>query len=124
VGSPTEQGLRDIEGACADKGWPTFRITGDTSRKGVIGDGIKLSLLPDLKGYEFHRVFLVDLMDTQLLPRGMPWEERWRIAFQLYVAMTRARDELVMSYILNRSTLLGPLEDAVVECKAAEFLNT
>ena len=124
VGSPTEHSLRKIEEACAAKRWPTFRITGATSRQGVIGPGIKLSLLPDLKGYEFHQVFLVDLMDSQLLPKGMPWEERWRIAFQLYVAMTRARDELVMSYVLNRSTLLGPLDNTVNECDAAELLDS
>src|SRR5262249_53766378 len=126
IGSPTEPALREIEEACAMKSWPTFRITGETSRAGVIGRGIKLSLLPELKGYEFQQVYLVDLMDSQLLPKGIPWEERWRVAFQLYVAMTRARDELVMSFVQNRSTLLKPLweSDSVAECNVSELLTS
>jgi superfamily I DNA/RNA helicase len=126
IGSPTESALGELEAACAARGWPTFRITGETSRAGVIGKGIKFSLLPELKGYEFRQVYLMDLTDSQLLPKGMPWEERWRIAFQLYVAMTRARDDLVMTFVQNRSTLLKPLWDsnAVAECNAAELLGT
>ena len=99
IGSPTEAALNEINETCESRGMPTFRITGDTSRNGVIGKGIKLSLLSDLKGYEFRQVYLVDLMDSQLMPKAIAWEERWRIAFQLYVAMTRARDELVMSFV-------------------------
>jgi superfamily I DNA/RNA helicase len=123
IGSPTEPALQEMEAACEARGLPTFRITGETSRTGMIGKGIKLSLLPELKGYEFRQVFLVDLMDSQLLPRGMAWEERWRIAFQLYVAMTRARDDLIMSFVQNCSTLLQPLWESLEECKAGELLE-
>ena len=69
-------------------------------------------------------MFLVDMMDSQLLPKGTAWEERWRVAFQLYVAMTRARDELVMSFVQIRSTFLKPVWEHVKECKAAELLGT
>ena len=63
-------------------------------------------------------------MDVHMLPKGMPYEERWRSAFQVYVAMTRARDELVMSFIFNPSILLAPLRDTVDEAMAAEMLGT
>jgi len=36
--------------------------------------------------------------------------------------MTRARDELVMSFVYNRSILLGPLGDLVDEVDARELL--
>jgi superfamily I DNA/RNA helicase len=83
----------------------------------------KLSLLPEIKGYEFRLVYLVDLMDSQLLPKRVAWEERWRIAFQNYVAMIRARDELVMSVVHNPSTFLEPILGSVGECKAAQLLT-
>ncbi len=123
IASPTEMALQEVKKACQAKGLAVFRISGEAARTGVIGRGIKLSLLPELKGYEFRQVYLLDLMDMQLLPKGMPWEERWRVAFQLYVAMTRARDDLVMSFVLNRSILLRPLWDSVKEARAAELLG-
>ena len=74
----------------------------------------------DIKGYEFQYLFLIDLIDAVVYPKGMPWEDRWRVAFQLYVAMTRARKELIMSFINNRSYFLGPLQDAVEEQFASQ----
>ena len=89
---------------------------------GGVPVGIKLALPREVKGFEFRNVFLVDLSDDHVMPRGMPWEERWRVAFQLYVAMTRARDELTMSFVYNRSILLAPLDDFVVEAMASDAL--
>ena len=124
IASPSSQVLDEFETTCISKGWPVFRITGESVREGLIGPGLKLSLLPDLKGFEFQKVFLVNVMDSQLLTNNIPWDERWRVAFQLYVAMTRARDELIITYVLNPSVLLGPLEDSIDECIAGQLLET
>ncbi|MEI7836375.1 MAG: UvrD-helicase domain-containing protein [Planctomycetota bacterium] len=124
IGFPAEKSLQDFANACEAKGIPTFRITDSPSDHRTLGPGIKLSLLQDMKGYEFARVFLVDLMDSYLLPKGMPWEERWRIAFQVYVAMTRAREDLVMCFVFNRSILLGPLADRVDDHLASKLLSS
>lgn len=122
IGSPNEDCLRRFEVACKAKGWQTFTISGEFSREGRVGEGIKLSLLGDLKGFEFRQVYLVDLSDVYLMPKGAAWEERWRNAFQLYVAMTRARDELIMSHCGVPSLLLQPLEDFVEQSVASELL--
>jgi len=123
IGSPNEEVLTKLEVACKARGWPTFTITGESSREGRVGEGIKLSLLYDLKGFEFRQVYLVDLADVYLLPKGMAWEERWRNAFQLYVAMTRARDELIMCHRGDQSLLLQPLEDFVEHAEASMLLG-
>lgn len=122
IGTNSLETLEDMESRCSDKGLPVFRITSESARAGKIGSGIKLALLQDLKGFEFRQVYLLDLMDSRLIPRGMPYEERWRSAFQLYVAMTRARDELTMSYVYNRSILLSPLGSSVSDMLAADLL--
>lgn len=120
---PSEATIEQFTAACREAGYKTHRIRGSSTRETSIAEGVKLSAFQDIKGYEFRYVFLVDLMDGELLPKGMPWEERWRIAFQVYVAMTRARDELIMSFIYNRSILLGPLQDTVDDALASEMLR-
>lgn len=121
--SPAPETLNEFESACVNAGIATCRIRGTTARDMRLAKGVKLAHLQDVKGYEFGYVFLTDLMDTYVLPKGMPWEERWRSAFQIYVAMTRAREELIMTFIFNRSILLAPLEDTVEEASAFEMLE-
>lgn len=122
--SPREQSLNDFEEICAARDWEVFRISGEMNQDEIIGKGgIKLSLMQDVKGYEFNQVYLLDLTDLHLLREKMPWEERWRVAFQMYVAMTRARERLVMSYVLNRSTFLGQLGNTVEDCEARDLCS-
>lgn len=64
----------------------------------------------EMKGFEFSTVVLVNLDDANLYPPWVPTDEYWRIAFQTYVAMTRARDSL---------WLLTATEDAsILDCSA------
>jgi superfamily I DNA/RNA helicase len=121
VCSASTKTLELFEKECAARARPTIRLTG---RKGFAAPGIKVSTLEHVKGFEFEKVFLLDLSDSILPSRGLPFEERWRDAFQIYVAMTRARDELVMSYVYNPSILLAPLKDAVTEHRATEWLSS
>jgi superfamily I DNA/RNA helicase len=115
--------LDQLASVIGSRGIRHYRIHGDSPRNAAVEPGIKLALMQDIKGFEFGHVFLTDLMDGYLIPEGMAWEERWRVAFQVYVAMTRARDELVMSFIFNRSILLAPLQDTVDEGLASDLLG-
>jgi hypothetical protein len=122
VCSPSIETLDVVAVALTERSIPHYRIH-ETS-KGTLGKGVKLVSLSDIKGFEFSRVILVDLTDRFLLKDGIPRDERWRPAFQTYVAMTRARDELIMSFVFNRSILLAPLADTVDDLLAADVLGT
>jgi hypothetical protein len=100
---------------------------------------VRLAHLEDVKGFEFKNVLLLDVSDPNRSrhdgpgggilregypTRGVPFGERWRDAFKLYVAMSRARDVLHICYVYNRSRLLGSLGDRVFEDHAANWLST
>ncbi len=57
-----------------------------------------LSDLEQTKGYEFDTLALLNCAENILPPSGAPSEETFRFGCQLYVAMTRARDLLVLSH--------------------------
>lgn len=57
-----------------------------------------LSDLEQTKGYEFDTMVVVNCTDETLPPKGVPEDEAFRFGCQLYVAMTRAKDQLVLSY--------------------------
>ena len=120
--SASEGSLQEFSEAVRQQGYSIYRIHGEAAENPTIARGVKICLMRDIKGYEFQYVFLVDLIDSVVYPKGMPWDERWRVAFQIYVAMTRARKELVMSFISNRSYFLGPLQDLAEEHAAAEVM--
>lgn len=57
-----------------------------------------LSDLEQTKGYEFDTLAVVNCAENILPPSGAPSEETFRFGCQLYVAMTRARDLLILSH--------------------------
>ncbi|KKJ78007.1 hypothetical protein WH95_06275 [Kiloniella litopenaei] len=57
-----------------------------------------LSDLEQTKGYEFNLMIILNCCDKVLPPTNMPEEESFREGCKLYVAMTRARDELYLSF--------------------------
>ncbi|MDA1324635.1 MAG: AAA family ATPase [Proteobacteria bacterium] len=57
-----------------------------------------LSDLEQTKGYEFDTLAVLNCAENILPPSGAPAEETFRFGCQLYVAMTRARDLLVLSH--------------------------
>jgi superfamily I DNA/RNA helicase len=66
-----------------------------------------------VKGFEFDSVILCDL-SAKVVPReGTPERERWRAAAVYYTAMTRARDELVLTYADEPSVFLKVIAKGV-----------
>lgn len=57
------------------------------------------------------------------IAHAVKYDLRWRDAFQLYVGMTRARDELTMTFVHNRTILIRSLQDTVDEELAASLLS-
>lgn len=120
VCSPRIETLEQAASECRARGIPTVWLTGEQRYDEI---GLKLGELELVKGHEFASVYILDLSDRDLPAKSTPWEERWRDAFHIYVAMTRARDELTMMFVYNRSILLGPLQDSIDEVQAVMLLH-
>lgn len=72
----------------------------------VLSSSLVFSRLEPVKGFEFDTVILCDLSDG-VFPRQLtPEEEHWRQAAVLYSTLTRARDELIMTYEQEPSRFL------------------
>jgi hypothetical protein len=69
-----------------------------------------LSDLEQTKGYEFNLMVIVNCGKDVLPPLDAPKEEAFRHGSRLYVAMTRARDELYISYHDQPSRWLSSAE--------------
>jgi superfamily I DNA/RNA helicase len=61
-------------------------------------DYVKVSTIESAKGHEFSAVFIVGLVEGVLPMSGIAGNEIPREAARLYVAMTRARDKLTLTY--------------------------
>lgn len=84
-----------------------------------------LSDLEQTKGYEFDLLIVVNCRDGVIPAKGAPEEEAFRQGCKLYVAMTRARRELILSYSGNPSPWLLKVADtiSVDEWSACEQLD-
>jgi superfamily I DNA/RNA helicase len=107
---------------CDRNRWPVTGIEGsvqlDKLAETVVG-----AKFEDMKGFEFKNVVLVDLQDRRLVSPSIPREEHWRVAFQVYVAMTRAQEALWMFSVDEPSQLLRPLESHVDLMTAEQLLG-
>jgi hypothetical protein len=71
----------------------------------IVGD------IHDLKGFEFNIVIIIGCDHGSFPGSGVPKDERWRDALRLYVAMTRARDQVFLFYSAEPSEFLIPMKD-------------
>ncbi len=69
--------------------------------------------LDAVKGYEFDAVVICGLSAATFPPAGIPTVEWWRSASALYVAATRARDELILTFSGRPSPFLEAMRDGV-----------
>jgi hypothetical protein len=85
-------------------------ITGDyTERR----DTLNVGTMSDVKGFEFARVLIVGCGKKHLPSKGSCQKESWREALRLYVAMTRARDEVRLFYSGEPSEFLIAMKNAL-----------
>jgi len=83
---------------------------------------VTLAEFDEMKGFEFSSVVLVNLDDAHLFPKWIPSDERWRVAFQTYVAMTRARDTLWLLTASETVSVLEGCEEFLDATTGEEFL--
>lgn len=81
--------------------------------------------LEQTKGYEFETLIVVNCRNGVLPATGAPEEEAFRQGCKLYVAMTRARRELILSFSGEASPWLTSVSDtiAVEEWASCEELD-
>ena len=72
---------------------------------------ITLSDMETVKGLEFDVVFIVNCNEQNLPPETHAKEETYRDGCRLYVAMTRAKHRLILSYSGNISPWLATLSE-------------
>lgn len=66
--------------------------------RGLQNSTLFFSDLEQTKGYEFDTMCILNCRETVLPPADMPIGEQYRDACRLYVAMTRAKRDLILSY--------------------------
>jgi hypothetical protein len=84
------------------------RVTGDYVRH---RDSVSVATMPDVKGFDFSLVIVVGCGADQLPNPGHCRKESWRDALRLYVAMTRARDEVRLYYAGAPSEFLEAMRE-------------
>jgi superfamily I DNA/RNA helicase len=107
---------------CDRERWPVIGIEGKV-QLAALAESVVGAKFEDMKGFEFKNVLLVDLHDRRLVSAAIPREEHWRVAFQVYVAMTRAQEALWMFSVGAPSQLLQPLEPHVDRMTADQLLG-
>lgn len=86
------------------------RLTGDYTRN---QDTMTVGSMADVKGFEFSMVIIVGCEAATLPNPGAPKDEAWRDALRLYVAMTRARDEIKLLYSGEPSEFLNRMNEHI-----------
>lgn len=69
-----------------------------------------LSDLEQTKGYEFDTMVIVNCAQGNLPPAGAPEQEVFRSASEFYVAMTRAKNQLILSFSATVCDWLATLD--------------
>jgi len=84
------------------------RLTGDYVRH---QDTLTVGTMADVKGFEFSTVIIVGCGKKCLPIPGRAKDEAWRDALRLYVAMTRARDGVVLIHSGTPSPFLEVMKE-------------
>ncbi|WP_295841947.1 3'-5' exonuclease [uncultured Xanthomonas sp.] len=93
--APTSSMRNSIEEALRRRGVSTAELRNDVDYE---SDNVKISTIESAKGHEFSAVYIMGLIEGFLPSSGIDSETLPREASRLYVAMTRAREKLFMSY--------------------------
>jgi superfamily I DNA/RNA helicase len=88
----------------------------------VLSDKVKYSTIESAKGHEFEHVFLVGVVDGVVPRQDATDADLPREAAKLYVAMTRARSYLSISYNLGQGSRPSPFLASIQdECDEYRF---
>jgi superfamily I DNA/RNA helicase len=87
------------------------QISGDYVEK---RDTLSIGTMSDVKGFEFSLVLIVGCGKDCLPSEGYCQKEAWREALRLYVAMTRARDEVRLFYTGEPSPFLTVMNEGLL----------
>jgi hypothetical protein len=79
-----------------------------------------LSDLEQSKGFEFDSMCIVNCNDTVIPDPNLPGDECYRELFKLYVAMTRAKRELIISHSRDVSSFIDKCVDSFVRTNWSE----
>lgn len=93
--APTVGIRQDMENALHATGIASAELRNDVDYE---SDNVKISTIESAKGHEFSAVYIMGLVEGALPAQSIEATELPREASRLYVAMTRAREKLVMSY--------------------------
>jgi ribosomal protein L32E len=88
-----------IQNLLQETGLPFVELKQDVR---VDSERIKISTIESSKGHEFHTVLIAGLVDGVMPPKGTDEADVAREAARLYVAMTRASEDLHLSYSPTR----------------------
>lgn len=84
------------------------KLTGDYVEK---KDTVSVCTLSDVKGFEFSLIIVVGCSVKTLPNSRIPKAEQWRDALRLYVAMTRGRDQVILTYEGKPSPFLDVMKE-------------
>lgn len=99
---------RDIEAYATKCGVPSLNGLYDPQESPLV-----FSDLEQTKGYEFETLIVVNCRAGVIPAIGAPDEEAFRQGCKLYVAMTRARRELILSFNTEASPWLVQVADTI-----------
>ena len=97
-------------------------VLNDTANIG--DDQIYLSDLEHTKGFEFDLMVIVNCNDQTLPDFHKPLNERFRDLSRFYVAMTRAKNQLVLSYSTSPSVYTSELGDRALEAEWEDYIDS
>jgi len=92
---PSQRMRAEMEQALKLKGIATAELRHDVDYE---SDHVKISTIESAKGHEFSAVYIVGLVEGALPATGIEEDGLPREASRLYVAMTRARERLTLTY--------------------------
>lgn len=119
--APSVQIRTFIAEALARRHMATAELRNDVDYE---SDNVKISTIESAKGHEFSCVYIMGLVEGLLPTMSVELDELPREASRLYVAMTRAREKLVMTYSLRNGQFASRFLTAIQsDCDEAQLRN-
>jgi superfamily I DNA/RNA helicase len=91
--------------------------------RGIEDGNLFVSDLENTKGFEFQYVCILNCGNSVIPYPGSPEDEQFRDLARLYVAMTRARTQLIMSYTGELSGFVEAAKDGFLDEEWLEYLG-